>query len=297
MRVRHVEVFQALMRTRSVTRAAELLRSSQPTASRYLGEMEREIGFALFQRAGGRLVPTPEGEALFLEVERAFSGLDRIAEVARGIAEFRYDRLRIASISSFALGGLARTLPALRRRYPAIDIALHVGTFDDVVHNVLSHQCEIGFVAYPVANPYLRQTGLVEADALCALPHGHRLAARDHVTVADLDGEPMVGLLPDVPSGRRVAEIFDQHGAARNIVLKTQNAAIACAFVKERMGVAILDPFTVRAHLDERMLARPFLPGIAFAFSAIARADRPLPRICQHLVDAIAALPELAAGG
>lgn len=297
MRIRHVEVFQALMRSRSVTRAAELLRTSQPTASRYLGELERDVGFSLFQRSGGRLVPTPEGEALFLEVERAFSGLDRIAEVARGIADFRFDRLRIASISSFALGGLARTLPALRRRYPEIDIALHVGTFDDVLRSVLSNQCEIGFVAYPVANPYLRQTQLVEADALCALPAGHRLAARDHVTVADLDGEPMVGLLPDVPSGRRVAEIFDHHGAARKIVLKTQNAAIACTFVKERMGVAILDPFTVRAHLDERMLARPFLPGIPFAFSAIAWADRPLPRICQHLIDAIAALPELAAGG
>lgn len=288
MRIRHIEVFQALMRTRSVTRAAELLRSSQPTASRYLGELERDVGFALFERASGRLVPTPEAEALFQEVERSFSGLDKIADVARGIAEFRYERLRIASISSVALGILPPTLTALRRRYPEVEILLHVGTFDEVVRNVLANQCEIGFVAYEVANSYLRQTPIIQANALCALPAGHRLTARDHVSVADLDGEPLIAILQDLPSGGQVARIFEQHGISRNIMLETQNGAVACAYVKENLGVAILDPFTISALVDERMVARPFLPEIPFAFSALTRADRPVPRFFKELLDALA---------
>lgn len=295
MRLRHVEIFHSLMQTRSVTRTAALLHTSQPTASRYLGEIEREIGFALFQRTGGRLVPTPEAAALWVEVERSFAGLERIAEVARGIAEFRHDRLRIASISSFALGCLARVLPGLRARLRHVEIFVHVGTFEDVVANTLADQCEIGFVAYPVDNPGLTEIPLVRADALCALPAGHRLAALERVGIADLAGEPMIALFHEVPSGRRVAELFDQAGVARTTVLETQNAAIACAFVKAGMGVAILDPFTITSQLDARMLARPFVPGITFAFSAILRADRPLPRICRQLIDAIAAVPGLPA--
>lgn len=284
LRIRHVEVFQALMRTRSVTRAAELLRSSQPTTSRYLGELEREVGFALFERTGMGLVPTPEAEALVLEVNRSFAGLDRIAAVARGIAEFRFDRLRIASISSVALGFLPSALTALRRRYPEVEILLHVGTFDEVVRNVLANQCEIGFVAYQVANTSLRQTPIVKANALCALPAGHHLATRDHVTIADLDGEPLIAILQDLPSGGEVARIFEEHGIARNIMLETQNGAVACAYVKQNLGVAILDPFTISALVDARMVARPFLPDIPFAFSALSRADRPLPRLCEELL-------------
>ena len=45
MRLRHIEVFRALMLTHSATRAAELLHTSQPTTSRFLGDLEREIGF------------------------------------------------------------------------------------------------------------------------------------------------------------------------------------------------------------------------------------------------------------
>lgn len=287
MRIRHIEVFQALMRTRSVTQAAELLHSSQPTASRYLSELERDVGFALFERASGRLVPTPEAEALFQEVERSFSGLDKIAAVARGIAEFRFERLRIASISSVALGVLPPTLTALRRRYPEVEILLHVGTFEEVVRNVLANQCEIGFVAYEVANSYLRQTPIIQANALCALPAGHRLAARDHVTVADLDGEPLIAILQDLPSGGQVARIFEQNGIARNIMLETQNGAVACAYVKEKLGVAILDPFTISALVDDRMVGRPFWPEIQFSFSALTRADRPVPRLFTELLGAL----------
>lgn len=55
---RHIEVFRAVMIAGSVTRAAELLGSSQPTVSRELARMEQGIGFALFERVHGRLRPT-----------------------------------------------------------------------------------------------------------------------------------------------------------------------------------------------------------------------------------------------
>ena len=55
---RHVEVFRALMIAGSVTRAAELLHTSQPTVSRELARMEHSIGFPLFERIRGRLRPT-----------------------------------------------------------------------------------------------------------------------------------------------------------------------------------------------------------------------------------------------
>jgi DNA-binding transcriptional LysR family regulator len=74
-------------------------------------------------------------------------------------------------------------------------------------------------------------------------------------------------------------------------VLETRTAAIACAFIKEGMGLSILDPFTVTALLDERMVARPFRPGITFQFSALMRSDRPLARIARHFLEEVVDAP------
>ena len=79
---RQVEVFRTLMLTSSVTRAAELLNSSQPTVSRELSRLEQLLGYALFERQAGRLRPNARALALFDEVQRSFQGLGRVLERA-----------------------------------------------------------------------------------------------------------------------------------------------------------------------------------------------------------------------
>lgn len=65
MRLRHIEVFNAVMQTGSVSAAARLINITQPAVSRTLQHAELQLGFALFQRARGRLTPTNEALALF----------------------------------------------------------------------------------------------------------------------------------------------------------------------------------------------------------------------------------------
>ena len=287
MRLRHIEIFRALMLTHSVTRAAELLHTSQPTASRFLAELEREIGFLLFSRTFGKLVPTPEAEALYVEVQRSFAGLDRIAEVAAGIAAFRDDTLRISSISAFSLGVLVNVIQRFHDRFPSVAITLDVASFNEVLHNVVVNQSEIGFVAYPVEHASLTQHPITEGLSVCAMPANHRLADKQTITVTDLRDEPFIAISRNVTSGHHVDRIFSEAGVTRNIVLETQTASVACAFVKQGMGVSILDPFTVAAVADERMVWRPFSPGFSFRFSALTRSDRATPRIAALFLDEV----------
>ncbi len=72
---RHIEVFRAVMAAGSLTAAAGLLHTSQPTLSRDLARLEQLLGYALFERERGRLKPTARARALFDEVERSFQGL------------------------------------------------------------------------------------------------------------------------------------------------------------------------------------------------------------------------------
>ncbi|MBK9393341.1 MAG: LysR family transcriptional regulator, partial [Uliginosibacterium sp.] len=79
---RHIEVFRAVMQSGSVTGAAGLLHTSQPTVSRELARLEQVLGFSLFDRVRGRLQPTARALALHDEVTRSFQGLERVMATA-----------------------------------------------------------------------------------------------------------------------------------------------------------------------------------------------------------------------
>ena len=82
---KQVEAFQAAARLGSATAAAEALHVTQPAVSRMIGDLERAVGFALFERRGRGMQPTADGLLLYEEVQRAFQGLDRVAAAAEAI--------------------------------------------------------------------------------------------------------------------------------------------------------------------------------------------------------------------
>jgi DNA-binding transcriptional LysR family regulator len=82
MRARQLEVFRTIMRCGTLTEAARSLNVSQPALSQVLFHTEDELGFKLFDRVKGRLVPTPEAEELYPEVDRIFGDIEILRRTA-----------------------------------------------------------------------------------------------------------------------------------------------------------------------------------------------------------------------
>lgn len=99
--LRHIEIFHAVMTAGSLTEAAHLLHTSQPTVSRELARFEKVIGLKLFERVRGRLHPTVQGLRLFEEVQR--SGTDWIALSApqKVCASFAVENCLLPACRSF----------------------------------------------------------------------------------------------------------------------------------------------------------------------------------------------------
>lgn len=86
---RHIEVFRAVMTAGSVTGAAALLYTSQPTVSRELARMEQLLGYALFERVQGRLRANARALLLWDEVRRSWHGLERVIDRAQELGRPR----------------------------------------------------------------------------------------------------------------------------------------------------------------------------------------------------------------
>ena len=114
MNLRQLEAFAAVMKSGSVTHAAQSMHLSQPAVSKLIADLEHAIGFKLFVRTrGSALTVTPEAEFFFHEVERSFMGIDALKRIASDIRNLSAGNLHIVSLPALAYSFMPRVIRAV----------------------------------------------------------------------------------------------------------------------------------------------------------------------------------------
>ena len=190
---RHVEVIHAVVLTGSATGAAERLHVTQPAVSNMLRDAQERVGFELFTRKAGRLVPSASTLALFEEIERSFTGLGEINGLAQRLRRQRGRRIVLACTPVFGAVVLPRMLASLRASSPELMFTAHSRSAEHVAALVSSQKADLGFGLTVPPMPGVQSEVLAELPMVCYLPPGHRLARkRKAVTAADLTNDPMI---------------------------------------------------------------------------------------------------------
>ena len=123
MRLRHIEVFNAVMLTGSVSAAARMINVTQPAVSRTLQHAELQLGFALFQRVGGRLRPTLEAQTLYPHVERLFQQLDEVQRLSANLRAGRSKHaLQVLTVLAMSYEVMPRAICLFRQKHPAVQV-------------------------------------------------------------------------------------------------------------------------------------------------------------------------------
>ncbi|WP_255542621.1 LysR family transcriptional regulator [Azospirillum sp. INR13] len=120
MQARQLEVFCMLMRCGTVTGAAAMLNISQPALSQILLHAEDQLGFKLFDRVRGRLVPTQEANELYPEAERIFSELGALRRRTVDMRHGRTGLVRLAASAPPSMSIVPKALSAFRAAHPDI---------------------------------------------------------------------------------------------------------------------------------------------------------------------------------
>jgi DNA-binding transcriptional LysR family regulator len=285
LKIRQVEAFRALMQRHTVTRAAEALHVSQPAVSRLLADFETSVGFALFERQQGRLVPTSEAQVLYEEVERAFVGLDRITHAAQQIRAMRRGSLTVAGSPAVALELLPRVVTAFIAAYPGVDVTLLTHSAHTVVDLVASQRCDVGFVAEAIPHPAVRLERLTDAPMRCIVPPDHRLAKKRVIRPADLRDEPFVSYPRSFDARNVIDRVFVEHGVSRQLTVEAQLSQTIVALVANGAGVALIDPVTA-AYADGRVAVRRFEPDLRDqVYLASPAAQQPMSVLASAFIE------------
>ena len=282
---RQVEAFRAVVLTGGVGAAATLINVSQPAVSRLIRDLQAHLGLVLFERRGTGLVPTGEALALYAEVERAFVGLERIAQAANELRNRRTGFLRIAALPALANGFLPRFVGAFLQDRPSLHIVLSGLVSHAVLASVAQGESDIGFAETSMEHPAVVREPMPPAPYVAVLPQDHRLARRKRLRPADFAGENFISLGPSSLSRYRIDHAFAEAGVSRVQRIETPLSEIACALAGSGAGVTLCEPFTATEYAPRGIAVRPFEPRIAFEFAALVPAQRTLSPVARAFID------------
>ncbi|MDR7268547.1 DNA-binding transcriptional LysR family regulator [Pelomonas saccharophila] len=280
---RHIEVFRAVMTAGSVTGAAALLHTSQPTLSRDLARLEQLLGYALFERERGRLKATARARALFEEVERSFQGLARVIERAEALGRSEDAELSLLSLPALSHALLPGALQQLLAASPSARVSITPAEPPLLDAWISEQRFDLGLAEQATPLPGVRVEPVLEADEVAVLPASHALASRRRLALKDFEGQDFISLAEDDPYRREIDARFEAAGIPRRLRVQTHSAVAVCELVRAGLGVAIVNPLTAAACASGSLLVRPLTVSIPYRVSALI----PLHRPAQPLVDGL----------
>jgi DNA-binding transcriptional LysR family regulator len=283
--LKSLECFRAIIVTGSATAAAQQLGLTQPAVSRLLGLLEASIGFELFHRRKGRLIPTDEALALHREVDIALQSVERVSKLAGNLRNEDFGSLNIVSPPSFAEGILSRVIGEFISAHPNVRISLDSQSVEMARDMVALRAADCGFVKLPADHPGLDCKPLLRAGTLCALPASHPLGRLERIAAADLRDEPLILLGQGRASRQQIDEAFGAAGVKMNVRIETHTVGAACAFARSGTGIAIVNEMLAVQYGGSGILLRRFEPDIPHEYAFMTSADAPMTRVTRRFYE------------
>ena len=253
MELRHLRSFVVAAEELHVGRAATRLHLTQPSLSRQLAALERDVGVPLFTRVKRRFGLSPAGEVFLGAAREIVRRADEAARDAQRAHRGELGTLRLRFVQSATFEVLPRLLAAFRAAHP--DVTLDVVTMTTLrqVAELRAGQADVGLLRPPIGEPTLTTRVISRDPLVAALPAGHPLAERESVPLAALADEPFV--LYTRSSGPSVQDSIIGHcmaaGFSPRIIQEAADVQTIVSLVAAGLGVSLLiaptPPTTERA--------------------------------------------------
>lgn len=193
MDLRVLRYFLMVAKEQSFTRAAEQLHITQPTLSRQLAALEKELDTQLFCRNGHSITLTSEG---ILLKRRALEIVDMQDQIVR---EFHRDKTSVEGKITIGCGEfqavetIAKICKEYRIKYPLVQFAIHTGTADNISEMMSKGLVDIGLFLEPFNTENLDYIRIEDSDHwVVTIPAGDPMAKKDVITREDLIDLPLI---------------------------------------------------------------------------------------------------------
>ena len=226
----------------NLTRAAEVLFTSQPGVSNTVLDLESLLGFDLFERHGKRIRGlTKEGIILFPHLERILQEMEDFKELVQECKDPKFGRLTIATTHTQARYVLPKVISKFREKYPDVRLSLLEGAPSQIAQMVLHDHADIA-----VATEKLAATEGLHSQPCYEWTHqllfltNHPLAQKTKPKITDIAEYPIITYDPAFAGRAKIDKAFIDAHVRPDIVLEAIDADVIRTYVELGLGVGIL---------------------------------------------------------
>ena len=269
MELRHVRYFVAVADARSLKLAAQRLRTTQPSLSRQIRDLEREVGAPLFSR-GARGVELTAAGQVFLDHARVM--LSQADAAVRSVRQ-----ITVPTKPAFTLGfmighdstWLPETLHLLRDELPNLHVTLSTQNSPQLAAALVQGMLDAAFLREGDGLAELEFRTLIHEPLEVYLPTAHRLAARTSIAIGEIAGESFLSVSGSAlsasgkPPALRVTidRYLKENGIRITPSHEVDNLGAVMSLITSTGGVALL-PAYAKTFLPTNVTTRP-LEGLA----------------------------------
>ncbi|MEX0937966.1 MAG: LysR family transcriptional regulator [Pirellulales bacterium] len=287
MHVKSLKVFCDIVGRRSFSRAADENGLSQSGASQIVHHLEERLDVKLIDRTKRPFVLTPEGEIYYDGcrdlVQRYYALEEKVRTVHRDIS----GRVSIASIYSVGLAHMNQYVQHFLTQHRKADVRVEYQHPDRVYALVEEDQVELGLVSYPRSSRNIEVIPWREEPLVLVCAAGHPLAGRDSVTLSELDGERLVGFVPELKIRREIDRALAAAHVDVRVVMEFDNIETIKRAVEIDSGVCLLPEPTVRRETASGALVAIPLSDVVLArpLGIIYRRGKELSETVKSFID------------
>lgn len=290
MRLKHIEVFNAIMLAGTVGGAARLLHVSQPAVTQALAHAELQLGYALFSRQRRKLVPTSEAISLYVEVQQLMAQLESVRRLSQALGSDQAAGLRILIVPSLAVRALPDALRIFRKLHPDVNVSIRVQHSREITQSIALQEADVGVVYGSRSHPAVQEEAIATGRLVCVSKVGAPGAdRRSTVALEEVLRTPFIRIDERDPIGTMLAEQWSRLGVAPRANITVQTHHIAMVLAEEGFGPAILDSFTARASRSSLLHVRTVLPEVAVDIKALLPNGLRSSRLVGDFIEAFRA--------
>lgn len=289
MRLRHIEIIQALCQTGELKSAAQMLDIPAQALEQTLQDAERQLGFLLFAQVRGRFQPTPETLRMQPAIGDVQMQVERLQRLADSLREHQDPSLQVVCTASLAHQLLPQSIAALRRRFRETPCTLGVRNTDEMVRSLLLEQTDVGLSLQCPQHPSIASQVLAEGKLQLLAPQGWLSPRHRYIALHELAGQAMIGLEGEDPLSLVLEHKLQSLSPPPRIQTRVQTFQMMRSMVEAGEGLAIVDPFTASDARAQGLDTCPLSPAVPVTLYALTRktasssaAEKTLLEIIAH---------------
>jgi DNA-binding transcriptional LysR family regulator len=279
MRTRHIEVFNSIYKTGSVTSAAKHLNVSQPSVSKVLAHAEQQLGFALFERIRMRLVPTPEANILFKHTAVMESVLTDINQISESLTEFPKDRLRLSCTPSLGIDYLPKAIAIFKKNNPHVSFEISTLQYSELKNKIMDTSIDIAISQDQKEDKDIGVLNLTKGLFVIVKSENNKNK--------NLKSIPFIKLSSISPLGKKLDKYIQENNMVLESSITSDNYQMAASMVINGFGYSILDEFTAKVSQSRGITISTLKPKLEFSIDLMYLKEKPLSIMTKKFMEFI----------